>query len=84
MTSDSNTNHDLAFFAEQHSQACVVAVSASTLSAPPMQFLKVAVPAGATKVSLSYDPVSAEESRKTRQMNQAVRLGFMPPAASTR
>lgn len=47
-------------------------------------YLKVAMPANATKVSVSFDPVAAEEVRQTRMLNQTVRLGFLPPAVSTR
>lgn len=47
-------------------------------------FLKVAVLATAASVRVSFDPVSVEQVRQTRELNRSVRLGFELPAASTR
>jgi hypothetical protein len=47
-------------------------------------FLKVAVQATADNVRVSFDPVSVEGIRQTREINRSVRLGFVPPAVSTR
>lgn len=47
-------------------------------------FLKVEFPVSAKSVCVSFDPVSMEEIRQTRELNQSIRLGFMPPAVSTR
>ena len=47
-------------------------------------FLRVAVSGAAHSVKLSFDPVSAEEVRQTRELNRSIRLGFVPPTSSTR
>lgn len=47
-------------------------------------FLKVAVLATAASVRVSFDPVSVEQVRQTRELNRSVRLGFVRPTASTR
>lgn len=47
-------------------------------------FLKFLVQASAENVRVSFDPVSVEEVRQTRELNRSVRLGFVPPAVSTR
>jgi hypothetical protein len=62
-------------------------LAAPTLMRPVMQepaFLRVAVRATANNVRVSFDPVSVEEERQTRELNKSVRLGFVPPSASTR
>ena len=71
-------------FAQFNIEASVTTVSAAKPSARDAVFLKVAVPSTATTVLVSFDPVSMEEGRQTRVLNQSVRLGFVPPAASTR
>jgi len=47
-------------------------------------FLRVSVAATAKDVRVSFDPVTIEESRQTRQLNKSIRLGFTPPTSSTR
>lgn len=63
------------------SAAFVTAVRGATAE---RVFVKVATSATATVVRVKYDPVSLEEARQTRALNRAVRLGFVPPVASTR
>ena len=84
MTTSGNydTSED-SVFALLASELTVTTVS-SARAAPETVFLKVAVPSTATKVRVSFDPVSVEEGRQTRALNRSVRLGFMPPSASTR
>lgn len=63
--------------------ASTTASSVKAIEQEPV-FLKVAVPSTATNIRVSFDPVSIEEGRQTRELNRSVRLGFVPPAASTR
>ena len=46
--------------------------------------LKSTLPATAQDVTFSFDPVSLDDARQTRQLNRSLRLGFMPPVDSTR
>lgn len=46
--------------------------------------LKAELPASARHVVLVFNPVAAEDVQQTRELNQAMRLGFAPPLASTR
>lgn len=61
-----------------------VVVSVKPLMMTDAVFLKVATNANATSVRVSYDPVSVEANRQTRELNKSMKLGFLPPAASTR
>jgi hypothetical protein len=82
-----NGNYEMSedsVFAQLASEVTVTTVSSAKATAPETVFLKVAVPSTATKVRVSFDPVSVEEGRQTRALNRSVRLGFMPPSASTR
>ena len=85
MTTNGNYEmSDDSLFAQLASEVTVTTVSSAKATAPETVFLKVAVPSTATKVRVSFDPVSVEEGRQTRALNRSVRLGFMPPSASTR
>jgi hypothetical protein len=61
-------------------------LTASNVSAVVQEpiFLKIAVQATAKDVRVSFDPVSVEDAHQTRNINKSVRLGFVPPASSTR
>ena len=71
-------------FAQLSGEVTVTTVSAARATAPETVFLKLALPSTATNVKVSFDPVSVEEGRQTRALNRSVRLGFVPPIASTR
>jgi hypothetical protein len=71
-------------FAQFNSEVAVTTVSAAKPTAQDAVYLRVAVPSTATTVRVSFDPVSVEEGRQTRVLNQSVRLGFVPPTTSTR
>lgn len=71
-------------FAQLAGEVTVTTASSAKATAPETVFLKVALPSNVTTVRVSFDPVSVEEGRQTRALNRSVRLGFMPPSASTR
>ena len=47
-------------------------------------FVKVGVMAGAESVKVTFDPVSVDSVRSTRELNRVVQLGFVPPTISSR
>jgi hypothetical protein len=46
--------------------------------------LDVVLPVNAKDVCVSFDPVSLEDARQTRELNQMARLGFVPISVPTR
>jgi hypothetical protein len=58
--------------------------ASSQLIGQPQTFLKLAVSTATAHVTASFDPVSAEQARRTQALNLAVRLGYEPPSSSTR
>lgn len=83
-TSGNYEMSDESVFAQLAGEVTVTTVSSAKATAPETVFLKIAVPSTATKVRVSFDPVSVEEVRQTRALNRSIRLGFVPPSASTR
>lgn len=58
-------------------------LEAAVFSGRSAVFLTVTLPATASKVKISYDPVSVEAARQTREINTAIRIGYVPPERST-
>lgn len=48
------------------------------------QMVRVLVSATSENLNASFDPVSSEQDRLTRALNQAARLGYTLPTSSTR
>ncbi len=83
-TSDSIHAVEEALRAQQVAQVESAASSAPPLLIGDTVFLKVSLNSTDTNVRLSFDPVTVEEMRQTREVNRSIRLGFVPPTVSTR
>lgn len=83
-TTDSIHTLDEAMRALQVGQVQSTAAAAPPTLVGETVFLKVSVNSTDTNVRLSFDPVSVEEMRQTREANRSIRLGFVPPTVSTR
>lgn len=82
-TSDSMHTLEEALRAQQVAQVQVASVSAPLSLVGEAVFLKVSLNSTDTNVRLSFDPVSVEDMRQTREVNRSIRLGFVPPTVST-
>lgn len=82
--STSNDHGDAEYHQSTLAPFTITGTNTSALSGAAVSFVSVAVPTKNEKVSISFDPVSAEARRQTRELNQVIRLGFKPPVSSTR
>lgn len=83
-TTGDNESFEESVFAAFTAEAGGSTASATkAASSSATEFLRVAVPSTAQSVKMTFNPVSVEERRQTRELNRALRLGFMPPTTST-
>lgn len=82
-TSDSMHTLEEALRAQQVAQVQVASASVPLAMVGEAVFLKVSLNSTDTNVRLSFDPVSVEDMRQTREVNRSIRLGFVPPTVST-
>lgn len=71
-------------FAQLPEATNVVTMTGQRLGSATGVYLRVEVPATAAEVRVAFNPVGVEEVRQTKELNRSVRLGFVPPVASTR
>jgi hypothetical protein len=88
-TGDRNREIDVSFY-QNLASASRTGRSERTTTREGSQFLtkssfvRVAITAGATEMKATFDPIAAQEARETREVNLAIRLGYVPAKSSTR